>query len=305
MKDVMGSDWRPPPQMRREAKTVQEKIEETKQEIAALDILRKKLRISTKLTRIAIRRFYSNAISQAAEERKILCASFYHEMRSFEDDYEGLERELADTYVQLAKLQERREQLAENLNTVQRQTSKEQHLKTLQMRRYYIMQNELRELPRVDEVNTTTILKRMSEAEGELAQLVGEADLIEEVIQYEVREPMAAVDRSRRRIERLKVEEIELRKQFKPVKPPVDQIDQLRWENEKLVRENLELRRRTAELQQKLAELPPSDAAIIGQLTQPETRASKSRHDIRLVIPGLWQRSHRQPGSERSKRMFE
>jgi multidrug efflux pump subunit AcrA (membrane-fusion protein) len=305
MKDVMGSDWRPPPKMRREAKTVQEKIEETKQGIAALDVLRKKLRISTTLTRIAIRRFYSNAIAQAAEERKILCASFYHEMRSFEDDYEGLEKELADTYVQLAKLQERREQLAEELNTAQRQTSKEQHLKTLQLRRYYIMQNELRELPHVDEVNTTTILKRMSEAEDELAQLVGEADLIEEVIQYKVREPMAAVDRSRRRIEKLKVEEMELRKQFKPPKPPVDQIDELRWENEQLVRENLELRRRTAELQQKLAELPPSDAAIIDQLTQPETRESKSRHDVRLVIPGLWQRSHRQPGSARSKRMFE
>jgi chromosome segregation ATPase len=291
--------------MRPKPKTVQDKIEEAKQEIAVLDILRKKLRILTTLTRIAIRRFYGKAILQAVEERKVLCANFYHGMRSFEEDYADLEKELANTYVQLAKLQEEREQLADELSAVQRQTSKEKHLKKLGLKRYDIIRNELGDLLHVDDESTAKILKRISEAEDELAQLVGDADLIEGVIEHEVREPMAAVDRSRRRIERLKVEEMELRKQSEPQKPPVDQIGQLRRENEELVKQNSELRSRAAELQQKLAERLPSQGAMIFRPPPSDARANKSRRDKNLASPRLGQRSHRQPTSARCKRMFE
>jgi regulator of replication initiation timing len=301
VEDIMGSGWRrsaettPVP----EVKAIPERMEDLKSEIGELSVLQRKLRISTTLAGIAVRKMYSSAIEKATEERKSLSASFWHGKRAFEADFADLQSDLYASYAKLSHLETERENLSDQLQEIQRENGKLAHWQHLQERDHDRIVTELQQLLHVGDVNISQLLKRISEAHDTLAQLENETAFTERQWDIEVRAPMAKVERSKRRINSVRAESVSIRKGIgKRAGEQFNVTSELMDENARLHSENTALIRRLEEAEQMASELGVPSREIVDR----DSRRSRGRTEAKLVIPEVSGRPSQHPASARTKR---
>jgi hypothetical protein len=291
IEDLMGSAWKPrtaptpPPR-----KSVQEKIEEVKVDIADLDYLRKKLRISTTMAGIAIRRMYSRQIAKAAEERKSVSMSYWHGKRTFEEDFADLHRDLVYDYGTLARGETERDRLRREVGDLKKETAKLEHWRDLQAMAYDRMEKEERGLLQFGETDITRLLVRLTDAHTELDILTAETDQLEETINIGIREPMVEMDEVRRRIQRVQIDSCEIRRHSSRAPRPsqsLEIIEETLVSSRILRTANAELRRNIRELEEQIIEMKPAQQEMMKTLGNVEFPVLRTRSEKRVFIPEI------------------
>ncbi|OHS92861.1 hypothetical protein TRFO_12224 [Tritrichomonas foetus] len=193
-------DPKPP----KEKKDIHDKIEDTKKEIEELQILKKKLRISTTLSCIGFSKIYSRMINKVAEEKKGFSMTLWHGQRLLEEDMEELNSELQGAYHQLTNTEIEIENLRQEIEESKKKNAKLLHWKEMNLRAADRVHNEMKQLTKdnSNDVNVTQLLRQIQEKSDELEMLDFETQQLEQQIEYEVREPMAQLDYMRRALTR-------------------------------------------------------------------------------------------------------
>jgi chromosome segregation ATPase len=229
-------------------------------------------------------------IAKAAEERKSVSMSFWHGKRAFEEDWADLHGDLVSDYGVLSRGETERDRLRNELAQVKRETAKLEHWKELQSREYDRMESEQRALFHVREIDVTSLLMRLSDAQAELDNLVTETDQLEESINLEIREPMAEMDEVRRRIQRVQIESAEIRRHSSRAPRPNKAVELAKENlvnNRRLKALNGELKLKLTELEGQISAMKPIQLAMIKALGKVEPRVLSSRSEKKLFIPEI------------------
>ena len=185
-------------------KTVQEKIEETKEQIEEMQILRKKLRISTTLSNIAFKRIYSKLIAKVAEEKKEYSTFLFQAQSSSEESFEALNKELREAYHKLTEAEINIEDAKQEIEEIKKDNTKLIHWKETTLRAADGIHKELRRIGQEihGDINVSQVLAQIQEKSDELEMLDYETQQLEQQIDLEVRAPMAQLDYVKREITR-------------------------------------------------------------------------------------------------------
>ena len=264
IKEVIAQNSQPQEE-NREPKDVIARMDKLRKEIAELDVVRKKLRIATTLSGLAVRRLYTREIAKAADDRKNLSACLWNGRRAFEEEMRELETDLHDAFQQVSKLELETETLTSELDEARKETTKLMHWKEVCLKTCDNLQKQLSKLEHVGDVNVTRLLQRISAGQDELARLTEETDELEEEITYEVREPQMEVDRARRLVARARINQMEAEKRmkranqdFQEASQAANRIEHMMNENDRLTRENVILKNKIEGFEAQIAEMKPS-----------------------------------------------
>lgn len=305
--------------------SVTDRIESTKKSIEELQELRKKLRISTTLSALAVKGIYSRMIAKVAEERKNFSASLWQGRRVFEEDMNELNEELKVAYNKLTQAETEIEQLHNDIADIKKDNVKLLHWKEVNIQQVYNIHKELRKVTTNDNINITQLLEKISQRQDELEMLDYEHQLLEEEFYYEVQEPMRKVDQMRKTIKmhklglypfkqdsditsQVSVESTTLKRassarrnpravQSRGSKTSNDETDsQKLWKyksvNKMLEEENEDLRKQIAAIENKIAK---SQKASIGEIIDQEDPTFRPKSNRTIVRPEKTRKSQKIP----------
>lgn len=173
---------------------VADRIEITKKSIEELQELCKKLRISTTVSGIAVKRIYTRMINKVAEERKSYSATLWHGRRVLEEDLKEQNGELKEAYKMLNSAESEIELLQDEIAKTKEANVKLRHWKEFNIRQVESIHKELKKVNVNSDVNVSNLLRKIQRKQEELEILLMQQQNFEEEIYYQVREPMMQTD---------------------------------------------------------------------------------------------------------------
>jgi hypothetical protein len=262
-------------------KEVAERTNKVLKEIETLNCKCRSLRIITAMNSIAIRRMYSQPVEKALEDRKSQCASFWHGKRVFEEDMNSLSSDLNDGYVKLNELELEKEDLATELSDLKFETTGLLHKKEVARGRLDQIYHQSRKLKKeVGDVNVSKLISKIEERHKELDVLESEAEDFEDDVEHQVREPSRRAQRSRRSLQRLRIESSGMRREMMAMTLRDDgnreRYELLKGQNQLYKEKNAEMKARIEEIESEL------EKRRLGKVKEHRRRRKSGKS---LVIP--------------------
>ncbi|KAK8889420.1 hypothetical protein M9Y10_034166 [Tritrichomonas musculus] len=298
-------------QTREMINNVTDRIEQTKKQIEELQEYRKKLRISTTLSALAVKGIYTRMIEKVAEEKKGYSALLWRGRRLLEEDLKEKNMELKEAYKRLNDADSQIESLQEEIARTKENNVKLLHMKEFNIRQIEEFHKELKKLNYSTDINVSKLIKKIGQKQEELEDLLFEQQQMEECLYYEVREPMMKLDRMRRELTIRRGQDVDERyfrlhqqaenrtnendafgNESTGANNELSLAEQIRLkvneymeQNEDLKTENDDLKFQIMDLERRISELPDSRKKIINDMAEPEVRSARQNSSKTIFKP--------------------
>lgn len=191
---------------KKKKKDINQTMNEIREDIAQLELEKKKLRASTAISTIGFKKIYNRMINKTAQEKKEYSATLWHSQRLLEEDLEAINDHIGQAYNQLTQHEIEIERLRGEIDEEKQKSAKLLHWKEVNLRHSDNLSKEVKRLLSESEneqnINVTKLLQKIEARQEELEMLDYENAQLEEEIYYEVREPIKQVDILRRTLTR-------------------------------------------------------------------------------------------------------
>ncbi|KAK8870307.1 hypothetical protein M9Y10_008185 [Tritrichomonas musculus] len=200
-KAIFGSYMNP-----RRSEKVEDEIDQLKKEIL-------RIRVVHAMNIFAMEKSFTAKITTATQEYREINSIFWNSKRNFDEFVMSMTRKIDGFYSELADYEAEIEATKAKIEKRKKQTLQLLHWKQVNLQMCDRIQSQLKEFNSGSspDVDVLTLIKRIEESRAELERLTVETDAFEQELEREIREPMAAIDYYRRKIQQTKCETAKLR----------------------------------------------------------------------------------------------
>lgn len=262
-----------------------------------IESLRKKIivmRIVRCMSNIATRRFFIKRISSSTADMKFESSKMWEGKRDFEIYEETTIASLKRSYRALSDNAIEAARTRFMIDSEKQNTIQLVHWKALNSKREDELNRKLKQFEGVGDVNVTSLLKRLEQAQSTLSALEEDSRQLDAQAEKDIRRPMSAIERTRKKIVVSKIERTRIISERAPTTlsrinstnnitahNTDSVVQQLQSENETLATRNDYLRQQIEEIERAKMSMPPEtlaaiDTVVVPKRTKPEPRGVNS-----------------------------
>lgn len=190
-------------------------IEKVEDEIELLKKEILKIRVVHCMNLFAMEKYFTTKIETTTQEYREINTILWNAKRNFEEDVRSITSKIEQSYNELTDIEAEIEATKAKLEKRKQQNTQLRHWKNVNLQTCDSIQSQLKKFNTSNslDIDVLTLIKKVEQSRAELEMLMLETQDFEDKLDQQIREPMAAIDYYKRRIQRAKCETAEMRYQ--------------------------------------------------------------------------------------------